>query len=92
MPEVHLKVAMACGVRWRSAYSIHLHFNTSFHHLMTIQGCSGAVERVLKNTPGVNSVVTNLETQKVTVETDDSLSANDIKEIVSKTGKATSFW
>lgn len=59
---------------------------------MVIQGCSGAVERVLKNTPGVNNVVTNLETQKVTVETDDSLSAHDVKEIVSKTGKATSFW
>ena len=46
----------------------------------------------MKNTPGVNNVVTNLETQKVTVETDDSLSAHDVKEIVSKTGKATSFW
>lgn len=57
-----------------------------------LQGCSGAVERVLKNTPGVHSVVTNLESQKVTVETDGSLTADQVKEIVSKTGKATEFW
>ena len=57
-----------------------------------MQGCSGAVERVLKNMPGVKSVTTDLETQKVTVVTDDGVSADAVKETVAKTGKATSFW
>jgi copper chaperone CopZ len=60
--------------------------------LILLQGCSGAVERVLNNTPGVTGVVTDLGTQKVTVQTDGSLSADDVKNIVAKTGKATEFW
>ena len=40
----------------------------------------------------MNNVVTNLESQKVTVETDGSVSADEIKEIVAKTGKSTEFW
>ncbi|KAI8108581.1 hypothetical protein M9434_006606 [Picochlorum sp. BPE23] len=59
---------------------------------MACGGCSGAVERVLNNTAGVKSVKTDLESQKVTVETDDGLSAEAVKDIVAKTGKATEFW
>jgi len=47
---------------------------------------------VLKNMPGVKSVTTDLETQKVTVVTDDGVSPDAVKETVAKTGKATSFW
>lgn len=50
------------------------------------------MERVLNSTPGVKSVTTDLESQKVTVETDDGLSAEAVKDIVTKTGKATEFW
>lgn len=50
------------------------------------------MERVLNNTPGVKSVKTDLESQKVTVETADGLSAEAVKDIVAKTGKATEFW
>lgn len=46
----------------------------------------------MNNTPGVKSVKTDLESQKVTVETDESLSAEGVKDIVAKTGKATEFW
>jgi len=47
---------------------------------------------VLSNMPGVKSVKTDLETQKVTVVTDDGVSPEAVKETVAKTGKATSFW
>ncbi|KAF9164720.1 ATX1 antioxidant protein 1 [Actinomortierella ambigua] len=54
---------------------------------MTCSGCSGAVTRVLQKNAQVKSFEVTLETGKVTVESD-SLSQDEILEIIKKTGKA----
>jgi len=41
---------------------------------------------------GVTGVTTDLETQKVVVKTDGSITADAVKDTVAKTGKATEFW
>ena len=55
---------------------------------MACSGCSGAVERVLKKTPGIQSVESDLDTQRVIVETDGSIGKEKVLELVAKTGKA----
>ncbi|XP_074649725.1 copper transport protein ATOX1-like [Tubulanus polymorphus] len=55
---------------------------------MTCEGCSGAVERVLRK-KGIETFQIDLENKKVFVETD--LSSDEILEIIKKTGKATTF-
>ncbi|KAG0255224.1 ATX1 antioxidant protein 1 [Actinomortierella ambigua] len=54
---------------------------------MTCSGCSGAVTRVLQKNTQVKSFEVTLETGKVTVESD-SLTQDEILEIIKKTGKA----
>ena len=56
---------------------------------MTCGGCSGAVTRVLGKKEGVSKFDVNLESKKVFVETE--LSADEILEVLKKTGKATAF-
>ncbi|KAG5898620.1 hypothetical protein JTB14_020996 [Gonioctena quinquepunctata] len=58
---------------------------------MTCEGCSGAVERVLGKLKdkGVEDININLENQSVKVKT--TLSAEEILEIIKKTGKETIF-
>jgi copper chaperone len=58
---------------------------------MACAGCSGAVERVLQKTPGVQSVTTSLESQTVVVVTDGRLGKDEVLECVRKTGKACSL-
>lgn len=57
-----------------------------------MQGCVGAVERVLKKLPGVTDFAISLEEKKVKVQTDGSVDADAVKATVAKTGKATEFW
>ena len=57
-----------------------------------MQGCSGAVQRVLGKMPGVQKVDIDMPQQKVVVTTDGSIDAAAVKETVSKTGKTTEFW
>ncbi|CAM1329662.1 Uncharacterised protein g10079 [Pycnogonum litorale] len=58
---------------------------------MTCEGCSGAVNRVLGKHQGngINKFEVDLQTKKVSVES--SLSADELLEIIKKTGKATRF-
>ncbi|XP_018565231.1 metal homeostasis factor ATX1 [Anoplophora glabripennis] len=60
-----------------------------FKVTMTCEGCSGAVERVLGKLKGkgVEDFNVNLENQKVQVKS--SLPANEILEVIKKTGKET---
>ncbi|CAG9840928.1 unnamed protein product [Diabrotica balteata] len=62
-----------------------------FNVKMTCDGCSGAVERVLNKLKdkGVEEFTINLETQKVVVKS--SLPANDVLEVIKKTGKETTL-
>ncbi|KNA04175.1 hypothetical protein SOVF_202130 [Spinacia oleracea] len=57
---------------------------------MSCSGCSGAVKRVLDKTEGVESYDINMEEQKVTVKC--NLQPEAVLQIVSKTGKKTSFF
>lgn len=57
-----------------------------------VQGCVGAVQRVLGRLPGVQHVDIDLEQNKVEVTTDASLSAEAVMATVAKTGKATELW
>ena len=57
-----------------------------------MQGCVGAVQRVLGKLQGVQSVDIDLEQNKVVVKTDSQLDAETVKSTVAKTGKATEFW
>ena len=57
---------------------------------MACAGCSGAVKRVLDKTPGVDSFEISLEMQKVVVRS--TLTAEELLEKISKTGKATTLW
>jgi copper chaperone len=59
-------------------------------HTVFLQGCVGAVRRVLTRLEGVQSVDIDLASQKVVVK--GNVDANVVKETVAKTGKATEFW
>lgn len=58
---------------------------------MTCEGCSGAVERVLNRLKGqgVEDISISLPEQKVSVKS--TLSADDLLEIIKKTGKKTTY-
>ncbi|XP_022906228.2 copper transport protein ATOX1 [Onthophagus taurus] len=58
---------------------------------MTCDGCSGAVERVLNKIKdkGIEKVDIDMAEQKVLVKT--SLSAQEILEVIKKTGKSTEY-
>lgn len=58
---------------------------------MTCEGCSGAVERVLNRLKGqgVEDVKISLPEQKVAVTS--TLSADQLLEIIKKTGKKTNY-
>lgn len=58
---------------------------------MTCDGCSGAVERVLNRLKGqgVDNVSISLPDQKVSVTS--SLSADQLLDIIKKTGKKTTY-
>lgn len=59
-----------------------------FKVAMTCESCSGAVERVLnKHKDKIESFDVNLKEQQVKVKS--QLSANEILEIIKKTGKTT---
>ncbi|KAI8853221.1 putative iron/copper transporter Atx1 [Chytridium lagenaria] len=53
---------------------------------MTCSGCSGAVNRILSKTDGVNSFDISLETQTVVVHSD-KLSQEQVFEAIKKSGK-----
>ncbi|GAA5880249.1 hypothetical protein JCM16303_003865 [Sporobolomyces ruberrimus] len=57
-----------------------------FEVKMTCEGCSGAIERVLKKLEGVNSYDVSLETQEVIVRTRD-VGYADVLAKIKKTGK-----
>ena len=59
-------------------------------HLVLLQGCSGAVQRVLNKMEGVQSVDIDMAQQKVVVK--GNVEPQKVLETVAKTGKATSFW
>jgi len=56
-----------------------------FEVKMTCKGCTGAVERVLKNTEGIDYFNVNLETQLVKVN--GTISYDDLHKKLEKTGK-----
>lgn len=62
-----------------------------FNVEMTCEGCSGAVERVLNRLKGqgVDNVAISLTDQKVSVTS--SLSADQLLEVIKKTGKKTTY-
>ncbi|CAG9832633.1 unnamed protein product [Diabrotica balteata] len=62
-----------------------------FNVKITCDGCSGAVERVLNKLKdkGVEEFTINFETQKVVIKW--SLPANDVLEVIKKTGKETTL-
>lgn len=62
-----------------------------FNVEMTCDGCSGAVERVLNRLKGqgVDNVSISLPDQKVSVTS--SLSADQLLDIIKKTGKKTTY-
>ncbi|KAL9630761.1 MAG: hypothetical protein Q9164_006253, partial [Protoblastenia rupestris] len=57
-----------------------------FDITMTCSGCSGAIERVLKKTEGLNSYTVSLPSQQAEIWTD-SVSYETILEKIKKTGK-----
>ncbi|DBA74882.1 hypothetical protein WJX82_001646 [Trebouxia sp. C0006] len=57
---------------------------------MSCQGCVGAVDRVLKKMPGVESVHIDLPSQKVLVK--GNVTPEAVVQQVSKTGKPTELW
>ncbi|KAH8922815.1 copper chaperone taha [Atractiella rhizophila] len=58
-----------------------------FNVTMTCTGCSGAVERVLKKTEGVESFDISLEKQEVIVNANASAPYETVLEKIKKTGK-----
>ncbi|XP_017782886.1 PREDICTED: metal homeostasis factor ATX1 [Nicrophorus vespilloides] len=62
-----------------------------FKVTMTCEGCSGAVERVLSKYKGkgVEEVLISIPEQKVNVKT--TLTANEILEVIKKTGKECEY-
>ncbi|KAI9028563.1 heavy metal-associated domain-containing protein [Hyaloraphidium curvatum] len=59
-----------------------------FNVTMTCGGCSGAVNRALKRTEGVQEVDISMEAQRVKVTTDERLTEDAVFEVIKKTGKA----
>ncbi|MGL4484361.1 MAG: cation transporter, partial [Anaerovoracaceae bacterium] len=53
---------------------------------MTCAACSARIEKVLGKMEGVESVSVNLATEKMTIESDDTFTQNDIIEKVKKIG------
>ncbi|GAA5999479.1 hypothetical protein JCM5350_006657 [Sporobolomyces pararoseus] len=63
------------------------HLSTyKFNVKMTCEGCSGAIDRVLKKTDGINSYEVSLDTQEVIVRTRE-ISYEDVLAKIKKTGK-----
>ncbi|CAL1386899.1 unnamed protein product [Linum trigynum] len=58
--------------------------------VMSCEGCSGAVKRVLTKMEGVESFDIDMKEQKVTVK--GNVQPDAVLQTVSKTGKKTSFW
>ncbi|MCJ1469060.1 Cytosolic copper metallochaperone [Pseudocyphellaria aurata] len=58
----------------------------TFHVKMSCGGCSGAVDRVLKKTEGINSYSVSLEAQTADVYTD-TVEYATLLEKIKKTGK-----
>ncbi|KIX04939.1 uncharacterized protein Z518_05810 [Rhinocladiella mackenziei CBS 650.93] len=58
-----------------------------FNVTMTCNGCSGAVERVLKKLDGVKEYAVSLDTQTADITTEDSVSYETVLEKIKKTGK-----
>ncbi|XP_071847695.1 copper transport protein ATOX1-like [Apostichopus japonicus] len=56
---------------------------------MTCEGCSGAVDRILKRADGIASFDIDLPGKKVIVKTD--LSSDQVLELLKKSGKSTAF-
>ncbi|GAA5853654.1 hypothetical protein JCM3766R1_004447 [Sporobolomyces carnicolor] len=57
-----------------------------FNVKMTCEGCSGAIDRVLKKLDGINSYEVSLESQEVIVRTRE-VSFEDVLAKIKKTGK-----
>ncbi|KAJ3190741.1 Cytosolic copper metallochaperone [Irineochytrium annulatum] len=53
---------------------------------MTCGGCTGAVQRILSKTDGVESFDISLETQTVVVQSS-KLSKEDVEAVIKKSGK-----
>uniref|UniRef100_A0A0K2V4D0 Copper transport protein ATOX1 n=1 Tax=Lepeophtheirus salmonis TaxID=72036 RepID=A0A0K2V4D0_LEPSM len=66
--------------------------NYEYKVAMTCGGCSGAIEKILTRNKdkGIEDFKVDLEGQRVFV-TSSSLSSDDILNLISKSGKATSF-
>ncbi|XP_014486903.1 PREDICTED: copper transport protein ATOX1 [Dinoponera quadriceps] len=60
-----------------------------FNVEMTCEGCSTAVEKVLKKKTGIDDIKIDLPGNKVSVTT--GLSSDEILEIIKKTGKKCQF-
>eukprot|EP00118_Oscarella_pearsei_P024845 m.306925 g.306925 ORF g.306925 m.306925 type:complete len:72 (+) comp41720_c0_seq1:147-362(+) len=60
-----------------------------FNVTMTCEGCSGAVNRVLKRLEEVENIEIDMEGQKVTVTS--TLDSDTLLEKIKKTGKACSY-
>ncbi|KAI4160913.1 MAG: hypothetical protein LQ342_005339 [Letrouitia transgressa] len=54
---------------------------------MSCGGCSGAVDRVLKRIPGIESYTVSLETQTADVYAGEDVSYETVLEKIKKTGK-----
>ncbi|KAI2496922.1 Heavy-metal-associated domain [Fragilaria crotonensis] len=62
---------------------------TEFNVGMTCEGCASAVKRILGKVEGVSDVQTNVETKKVVVTADDSVSPQDMLEKLQKWSEAS---
>ncbi|KAL8782977.1 MAG: hypothetical protein Q9195_009520 [Heterodermia aff. obscurata] len=58
-----------------------------FNIKMSCSGCSGAVDRVLKKTEGVQSYTVSLEDQTADIYAEESLPYETVLEKIKKTGK-----
>ncbi|GAA5894161.1 copper metallochaperone ATX1 [Sporobolomyces salmoneus] len=68
------------------AAETHSQSTYKFNVKMTCEGCSGAIDRVLKKTDGLDSHEVSLETQEVIVRTR-NVSYEDVLAKIKKTGK-----
>lgn len=57
---------------------------------MMCNGCTGAVERILAKTPGVESYTVDLDSQKVTAR--GTAEPQAVFDAVAKCGKKTEWW
>jgi len=60
--------------------------------LVHIQGCAGAVRRVVTRLEGVTDIDIDFRQNKVVVKYNDGLTEEQIITAITKTGKATSLW